>query len=124
MQHIAKKSDFLPTFHRYRPESLGEIVYYDDKVNNFGVVGCAVRYTTSDVISFKSLHKCLEEINELNHRFAKNYFTCVAFQWVNEIAYDDFLINQKIITLLINTLRNVQVYVCKGWLNDDELPRI
>lgn len=124
MLHIAKISDFLPTFHQNRPESLGEIVFYDDKVNKLGVLGCAVRFTTSDVISFKSLHKCLQEINERNHKDGNICYSRAAFQWVNEIAYDDFLINQKIITLLINTLRDIEVYVCKGWLNDDDLPKI
>lgn len=121
MLQISKKSNFLPSFHRHRPKSLGEIVYFDDLVNNLGVLGCVVRHTSSDVFSFKILHKCLQDVNKKNRSFGNDTFNYVAFQWVDEMEYDDYLINQKIITLFINTLRNVEVYVCRGRF-DDELP--
>lgn len=122
MRQISKRSNFLPSFQRDRPKSLGEIVYFDDIVNNLGVLGCVVRYASSDMLSFKSLHKCLHDINEKNRSFGNDGFSHVAFQWLDEYMYDDFLINQKIITLFINTLRDVEVYICKGSFDNYELP--
>ncbi|KAL1490552.1 hypothetical protein ABEB36_013228 [Hypothenemus hampei] len=115
MHNMLKKFQFLESFQTYEPKKLGDIIYFDDKKQNYGLCGCVVRKTESEPISFESLHECIKKINNMNRNFGKTErFNYVAFQWVNESNYLDDLINQKLITMFSNLLDNVQLHVCKG----------
>ncbi|XP_066149850.1 biorientation of chromosomes in cell division protein 1-like 1 isoform X2 [Euwallacea fornicatus] len=120
MLEMAKQTHFLPAFQKYEPKLLGEIVYHEDKLLNLGVCGCIVRDTSQDPLSFLSLGKCIDKINKLNKGFKDKKFEYVAFQWVDEKDYFDDCINEKIITMFINLLRNVDVYVCRGKFKEDD----
>ncbi|XP_066246289.1 E3 ubiquitin-protein ligase RBBP6-like isoform X2 [Euwallacea similis] len=119
MLEMAKRTHFLPAFQKHEPKHLGEIIYHEDKVLNFGVCGCIVRNTAQDPLNFLSLGKCIDKINKLNRGFKDEKFEYVAFQWVDEKDYFDDCINEKIITMFTNLLRNVDVYVCRGNIKEN-----
>ncbi|XP_050293437.1 uncharacterized protein LOC126733979 [Anthonomus grandis grandis] len=119
MLRLSKKFNFMEEFNQHTPKSLGDIVYFDDNVTNYGICGCIVRKSPNDTISFKALQKCIENINEKNKAFGDSAFLYVAMQWVNEEAYLDKTVNQKIISVLINILKDASVHVCKGNFGDE-----
>lgn len=112
MKQMSKKFNFLSKFQAHRPKILGDIVYSEDK--NWGLCGCIVRNTSSEQISFKSLNKCIQNINKKNKSFGRDAFNYVALQWVDAQQYSDEIVNDKIIMMLRNYLRNVDIYVCTG----------
>ncbi|CAG9766890.1 unnamed protein product [Ceutorhynchus assimilis] len=113
IRNMSKKFNFWPSFKK-QEKTLGDIVYFDDKVQNYGICACVVRKTRREPISFLTLHSCLQKINKKNKEFGNNCFEYVALQWLDSYDYFDDSINQKIITMLINFLRNVDVYICRG----------
>ncbi|KAH1005474.1 hypothetical protein HUJ04_006454 [Dendroctonus ponderosae] len=118
MRNLSEKSKYLPEFRKCKPKALGDIVYFEDNSQEWGLCGCIVRETNSSELSFKSLYKCIQNINKKNDGFRENRFNYIATQWVNSSSYHDELINEKVITMLTTYLRNVSVYVCRGSLEN------
>lgn len=116
MKEMSKKFNFLSKFQAHRPKILGDIVYSEDK--NWGLCGCIVRNTSSEQISFQSLNKCIQNINKKNKSFGRDAFNYVALQRVDPEQYSDEMVNEKIIMMLRDYLRNVDVYVCNGSFED------
>lgn len=117
MCDLSKKSKFLPSF-RKNPKALGDIVFFEDHVQNWGLCGCVVRETASSPLSFRSLQKCLQKVNKKNDGYRDERFNYIAIQWLDSSSYHDELINEKSITVLTTYLRNVTVCVCQGSLNN------
>lgn len=88
---------------------IGDAIKYAHNSKYYILYGCIVRKTRNDCFDFESFEKCLLQINKNNK---KDEFYYVAYQSITD--KNDCYINDKIITLLRNVLRNVEVYVCKS----------
>lgn len=117
---LSKKFDTLmPSFNAKRVKSVGDFIFYEEKVKNYLFCGCVVRKTTKDLFDFKGFSKCLFEFSKINRKYGNNAFYYVAFQKLDWEEYRDNLINEKLITLFTNMLRDVEIYYCSGFLETE-----
>lgn len=109
VHELSEKFNFLEPFKRTLPKKIGDSIRYEDKRKYYILYGCIVRKTSKDLFDFNGFAKCLSQINKDNKKDCYDY---VAYQNIND--NNDPIINTKIVTLLRNLLREVEVYVCKN----------
>lgn len=102
---LDKKFHFLNKFRQTR-RNLGDAIRHDDKNRNYILYGCIVRKSKEDSFDFKSLKKCLLEVNKNNRQDQYDY---IAFEALGD---DEGLLHEKILTLMRFYLRKVEIYVC------------
>ncbi|XP_076272304.1 uncharacterized protein LOC143203879 isoform X1 [Rhynchophorus ferrugineus] len=114
MKDLDAKFNFLSKARvQYSSKRLGECIIVEDKQYVF--FGCIVRKSNKEPISFESLKKCIQAFNKKNKSYGNDCFYYVGFQEIKDTeSYQDTQINEKVITLLTNTLRDVDVYFCTG----------
>lgn len=105
---LANKFKFLDQLKKV-PRRLGDAIRFDDRSKNYILYGCIVRKTLNSPFDFESFAKCLSLIKKENR---KDFFAYIAYQSITD--KNDFIINDKIVTLLRNLMRDVEVYVCKS----------
>lgn len=99
------KFHFLEQFKK-SIKKLGDVIKYESKTKFYILYGCIVRKTRNEPFDYEAFQKCLLQINRNNK---KDLFYYVAYQLIPD---NKSYINDKIITLLRNVLRDVEVYVC------------
>lgn len=98
----------MPQF-KQAEKKLGDVIRYYHRNKYYILYGCVVRKTSKSDFDFESFGKCLFQIKKDNK---KDCFCYVAYQTITD--ENDSNINNKIITLLRNLLREVEVYVCQN----------
>ncbi|KAG5889537.1 hypothetical protein JTB14_036628 [Gonioctena quinquepunctata] len=112
MEELNQRFNFLSNF-RQSPKKLGISIRTEWK--NYLLYGCIVRKTVKAPFDFESFAKCLSDINKNNN---KDKFEYVALQ----VVYDetDDILNEKIITLLRDRLKRVDIYMCYGKRDENQ----
>ncbi|KAJ3660383.1 hypothetical protein Zmor_004833 [Zophobas morio] len=117
MRKLDEKFHFLSDF-RYAKKAKGNVIL-NTRNQNYLICGCIVKKTERDPFDFIALQKCLSAIQKENR---KSKFYYYAFQAMRDET--DSCINYKIINILRNSLREVEVYVCwPGDLQNEMVPR-
>ncbi|KAJ8949319.1 hypothetical protein NQ318_006744 [Aromia moschata] len=106
MEQLSKKFAFLSEFKK-SPKNLGDVITYKMPKRFYVLKGCIVRKTKNDLFDFKSFRNCVQQISR---DCKKEQYVYVAFQAIKDDQDD--LINDKIITILKNYMRGVDVYIC------------
>lgn len=104
MEQLDNKFRFLDHFKRQN-KLLGQCVRFD-RTKNYILYGCTVRKGKNDDFQFGAFEKCLREVQKKNNNDKYHY---VGIQAVDS---RDWSLNLKIINLLRNLMRNVEIYVC------------
>lgn len=105
---LANKFKFLDQLKK-ATRRLGDAIRFEDRSKNYILYGCIVKKTRNSPFDFQSFAKCISQIKKDNK---KDLFGYIAYQSITD--KNDFIINDKIITLLRNLMRDVEVYVCKS----------
>lgn len=103
-----KKFNFIDHFKK-NTKKLGDTIRFEDRSKNYILYGCIVRKTQQSAFDFNAFARCLLQIKKDNK---KDQFYYAAYQMLTDDK--DRFINEKIITLLRNLLREVDVYVCNS----------
>jgi hypothetical protein len=104
MHELDAKFHFLREFGIAKKTS-GSVIFYT-KAENYLLCGCIVKKTKADPFDFVALQKCLSSIQSENRKY-KFYY--VAFQALTD---EDPCINHKLVDVMRNSFRKVEVYVC------------
>jgi hypothetical protein len=111
MHALDAKFHFLREFALAKKTS-GSVIFYT-QAENYLLCGCIVKKTKADPFDFVALQKCLYSIQSENRKY-KFYY--VAFQ---ALTGEDPCINHKLVDVMRNSFRKVEVYVCcQGELYD------
>ncbi|XP_064211328.1 uncharacterized protein LOC661444 isoform X2 [Tribolium castaneum] len=108
MRSLDEKFTFLREF-KFARKSLGNVIF-NSKTSDYLLCGCIVRKHKSDPFDFEAFRRCLQSIQKENKKYKYYYYAFQAFE------DQDSTINQKIINLMRNSLRDVEVYVC--WVGE------
>jgi hypothetical protein len=112
MHALDAKFHFLREFALAKKTS-GSVIFYT-QAENYLLCGCIVKKTKADPFDFDALQKCLYSIQSENR---KHKFYYVALQALTD---EDPCINHKLVDVMRNSFRKVEVYVCcPGELYDD-----
>ncbi|XP_044269461.1 uncharacterized protein LOC123014415 [Tribolium madens] len=108
MRSLDEKFNFLNEF-KFGRKSLGSVIF-TTKTTDYLLCGCIVRRRKNDSFDFQAFQKCLQAIQRENRKHKYYYYAFQAFE------DKDSTLNQKIINLMRNSLRDIEVYVC--WVGD------
>ncbi|RZC34553.1 uncharacterized protein BDFB_002649, partial [Asbolus verrucosus] len=108
MNLLNEKFNFLNEF-RYSRKSKGRVVYFN-RNENYLLCGCIVKRIETDPIDFESFQTCIYDIQKTNKKYSFYY---IGFQAIRD---EDTIVNYKIMNILRNAMRDVEVYIC--WPGD------
>ncbi|CAH1372302.1 unnamed protein product [Tenebrio molitor] len=112
MHSLDAKFHFLREF-GFAKKMSGSVIFYT-KTDGYLLCGCIVKKTKADPFDFVALQKCLYSIQTESKKRQLYY---VAFQALTD---EDTCMNHKLVNVMRNSFREVEVYVCcPGELYDD-----
>lgn len=110
MLELDERFSFLEDFMK-APKKFGSVI--ESKVSDCILCGCVVRKTVKDPFKFKSFALALDNLANI---IAGTDYDAIALQHLKDD--EDDLLHQKIITLVVNYLDDVEVFVYMGQMDD------